>query len=137
MTFLMASNGFRKWAMATAMAALAATLVLAAPVDARADCFRICQSAKRITCVVDGDTFWLNGEKVGISNIDAPRSPNRAARKNCVGGKKQPSGWRGCSMPATSRCSAPAAIATGAGSSLGGRHGCRRNPRGGRPGATL
>lgn len=32
----------------------------------------ICGSGKRITCVVDGDTIWLNGEKIRIEGIDAP-----------------------------------------------------------------
>lgn len=28
--------------------------------------------AERVTCVVDGDTFWLNGEKIRIADIDTP-----------------------------------------------------------------
>lgn len=28
--------------------------------------------AERITCVVDGDTFWFNGEKIRIADIDTP-----------------------------------------------------------------
>lgn len=32
----------------------------------------ICGAGKRVTCVVDGDTFWINGEKVRIQSIDAP-----------------------------------------------------------------
>jgi micrococcal nuclease len=31
-----------------------------------------CSGPVRVTCVVDGDTFWLNGEKIRIENIDAP-----------------------------------------------------------------
>lgn len=27
---------------------------------------------QRYTCVVDGDTFWLEGEKVRIADIDTP-----------------------------------------------------------------
>lgn len=27
---------------------------------------------ERITCVVDGDTFWLNGTKIRVSDIDTP-----------------------------------------------------------------
>lgn len=34
----------------------------------------LCTSAPRITCVVDGDTFWLNGEKVRIADINAPET---------------------------------------------------------------
>jgi micrococcal nuclease len=31
-----------------------------------------CSGPKRVNCVVDGDTFWLNGEKIRIADIDAP-----------------------------------------------------------------
>ncbi len=34
--------------------------------------FSMCGSAKRVTCVVDGDTFWLAGEKIRIADIDTP-----------------------------------------------------------------
>jgi micrococcal nuclease len=32
----------------------------------------ICGNGRRISCVVDGDTFWLAGEKVRLEGIDAP-----------------------------------------------------------------
>lgn len=32
----------------------------------------VCGSGARYTCVVDGDTFWLNGEKIRIADIDTP-----------------------------------------------------------------
>lgn len=32
----------------------------------------ICAPGPRDNCVVDGDTFWLEGEKVRIADIDAP-----------------------------------------------------------------
>ena len=34
-------------------------------------------SAKRVNCVVDGDTLWLDGEKIRIVNIDAPEVKGR------------------------------------------------------------
>ena len=34
--------------------------------------FPICGSARRVNCVVDGDTFWFEGERVRIADIDAP-----------------------------------------------------------------
>ena len=34
--------------------------------------FPICSSARRVNCVVDGDTFWFEGERVRIADIDAP-----------------------------------------------------------------
>ena len=36
--------------------------------------FALCAEGPRITCVVDGDTFWLNGEKVRIADINAPET---------------------------------------------------------------
>lgn len=32
----------------------------------------ICGSGRRVTCVVDGDTFWIAREKVRLEGIDAP-----------------------------------------------------------------
>jgi endonuclease YncB( thermonuclease family) len=42
--------------------------------------FTVCSSSPRITCVVDGDTFWLNGEKVRIADINAPET----SRPGCI-----------------------------------------------------
>lgn len=36
--------------------------------------FTICATGPRETCVVDGDTFWLAGEKVRIADINAPET---------------------------------------------------------------
>ena len=36
--------------------------------------FALCNHGSRITCVVDGDTFWLQGEKVRIADINAPET---------------------------------------------------------------
>lgn len=41
----------------------------------------------RRNCVVDGDTFWLHGEKVRIANIDTPETPGSARCKNLRIGK--------------------------------------------------
>ena len=47
--------------------------------------FALCAGTPRTTCVVDGDTFWLHGEKVRIADINAPEThsagcPAEAAR---------------------------------------------------------
>ncbi len=44
--------------------------------------FTIC-GRKPVTCVVDGDTFWLEGEKIRIADINTPeiRSPQCAAER--------------------------------------------------------
>lgn len=36
--------------------------------------FALCGPGPRVTCVVDGDTFWLGGEKVRIADINAPET---------------------------------------------------------------
>lgn len=45
-----------------------------APRDAStySDIFPICGSARRITCVVDGDTIWHHGVNIRISDINTP-----------------------------------------------------------------
>lgn len=34
--------------------------------------FPVCRGGVRVTCVVDGDTFWLDGLKYRIADIDTP-----------------------------------------------------------------
>ena len=34
--------------------------------------FPLCGGHRRVTCVVDGDTFWLDGVKIRIADIDTP-----------------------------------------------------------------
>lgn len=36
--------------------------------------FTLCGAVPRQICVVDGDTFWLAGEKVRIADINAPET---------------------------------------------------------------
>lgn len=36
--------------------------------------FTLCAAGPRQTCVVDGDTFWLAGEKIRIADINAPET---------------------------------------------------------------
>ena len=40
--------------------------------------FALCAEGPRTTCVVDGDTFWLQGEKVRIADINAPETHGAA-----------------------------------------------------------
>lgn len=39
----------------------------------------ICAPGPRDDCVVDGDTFWIEGEKVRIADIDAPEIKGQCA----------------------------------------------------------
>ena len=43
--------------------------------------FPVCGSAKRYTCIVDGDTVWLKGEKMRLSGINAPEVGNPKCRR--------------------------------------------------------
>lgn len=36
--------------------------------------FEACSSGPRITCVVDGDTFWYGGTKIRIADINTPET---------------------------------------------------------------
>jgi micrococcal nuclease len=37
----------------------------------------LCTGPKRVTCVVDGDTVWIEGEKIRLEGIDAPEPRGR------------------------------------------------------------
>lgn len=41
----------------------------------------ICGSGKRSNCVVDGDTLWLNGEKIRVEGMNAPETKGRCERE--------------------------------------------------------
>jgi len=50
--------------------------------------FGLCHSGGGANCVVDGDTFWLNGTKIRISDIDTPEThPSRCAVEADLGAK--------------------------------------------------
>ncbi|MEN9718970.1 MAG: hypothetical protein RIQ99_1848 [Pseudomonadota bacterium] len=36
--------------------------------------FTLCTTAPRTDCVVDGDTFWVAGQKIRIADINAPET---------------------------------------------------------------
>ncbi|MGN6487333.1 MAG: thermonuclease family protein [Devosia sp.] len=43
--------------------------------------FRTCKGGHRVTCVVDGDTFWLKGEKIRLEGYDSPEmGPPKCSR---------------------------------------------------------
>lgn len=49
--------------------------------------FVFCAQGPRNTCVVDGDTFWLNGEKVRIADINAPETSGAACPAEAAQGE--------------------------------------------------
>lgn len=54
------------------MLGVLAAMAMAMQVGAAAPRFPICGEGRRITCVVDGDTFWHKRIKYRIADIDAP-----------------------------------------------------------------
>ena len=63
------------------------TLAIMAPhTDTLAGTFPYCGEGRHVTCVVDGDTFWLSGEKIRIADIDTPElSPPRCEAERVKG----------------------------------------------------
>lgn len=48
--------------------------------------FGLCHSGGGSDCVVDGDTFWMAGEKIRIADIDTPEThPSRCPREAELG----------------------------------------------------
>lgn len=52
---------------------LTCLLAAAEPVSA----MELCSGQNRVTCVVDGDTVWIKGEKIRLEGIDAPEPRGR------------------------------------------------------------
>ena len=50
--------------------------------------FALCATGPRTTCVVDGDTFWLEGEKVRIADINAPETHGAACAGEAAKGRE-------------------------------------------------
>jgi micrococcal nuclease len=61
-------------AIALGLAPLAMIPTTAAPAepDTESGRFAACDDGPRVTCVVDGDTFWYRGTKIRIADINAP-----------------------------------------------------------------
>ena len=59
------------WVNTVGLPIPAALRVHSAPVQAS---FSYCSIGGGTNCVVDGDTFWIGGEKVRIAGIDAPET---------------------------------------------------------------
>ena len=68
----------------SAVLAPLAAAALAPGVDRESARFGRCGSAPRVTCVVDGDTFWYRGAKIRVADINTaeisrPACPREAA----------------------------------------------------------
>lgn len=44
----------------------------------------LCGSGARVTCVVDGDTVWIEGEKIRIEDIDTPENNGRCVEERRI-----------------------------------------------------
>ncbi|APO77271.1 nuclease SNase-like protein (plasmid) [Rhizobium etli 8C-3] len=64
----------------------AAVFAKAPAQDALSASFALCGDSHRANCVVDGDTFWFEGEKIRIADIDTPElSPPRCEAERIKG----------------------------------------------------
>lgn len=50
--------------------------------------FAHCSGPKRSTCVVDGDTFWYEGRKIRIADINAPETSSPSCPREAALGAK-------------------------------------------------
>ncbi|NNU41113.1 thermonuclease family protein [Rhizobium sophorae] len=54
--------------------------------DSSSAAFSICGDGRHVNCVVDGDTFWFQGQKIRIADIDTPElSPPRCEAERIKG----------------------------------------------------
>lgn len=72
-----------KWFMVFLLIIIVGILVFIFGTDAKAQSqeLKYCSNSKRVTCVVDGDTIWLHGEKLRLKDFDTPEP-----RTNVCGG---------------------------------------------------
>ena len=67
------------------------TCVAGASADELSADFTICVEGRRVNCVVDGDTFWFQRQKVRVADVNAPElSPPRceAERRSGMAAKQ-------------------------------------------------
>ena len=65
------------------MIGLFLALALAAS-DTEAAHFGPCTAAARVTCVVDGDTFWYRGAKIRVADINTPETHQPACPREAA-----------------------------------------------------
>jgi micrococcal nuclease len=68
----MARRYFATAALAIFLGCASQSAVSASTTDREVGRFALCGVAGRVTCVVDGDTFWYRGQKIRIADINAP-----------------------------------------------------------------
>lgn len=50
--------------------------------------FALCSGPVRVTCVVDGDTIWYQGEKIRIADLDTPEVTSPGCANEAAMGRK-------------------------------------------------
>nr|WP_204347516.1 thermonuclease family protein [Rhizobium laguerreae] len=84
-TVIIAAGGWLAYGGADALPGFA-TLAKTPTTDSLSAAFSICGDSHRTNCVVDGDTFWFEGEKIRIADIDTPElSPPRCEAERIKG----------------------------------------------------
>jgi endonuclease YncB( thermonuclease family) len=73
--------------LAAALHGLAAPAVSAVSADHETARFGLCSGPGRVTCVVDGDTFWYRGDKIRIADINAPETSHPGCAREAALGK--------------------------------------------------
>ncbi|WP_394730611.1 thermonuclease family protein [Altererythrobacter sp. GH1-8] len=70
---MVAGGGVWLWPITTGQGQEAIQPLMAAvSSDEQQPRMSLCGEGQRVTCVVDGDTIWLRGEKIRIADIDTP-----------------------------------------------------------------
>ncbi|MBD9372003.1 thermonuclease family protein [Rhizobium sp. ARZ01] len=67
------TSGFGEQSEASKAQPSKAELAKAAAMVAVKRSFKVCGDGSRITCVIDSDTFWLDGLKIKIADVDTPQ----------------------------------------------------------------
>lgn len=63
-------------------------ILVPAQQEASSTQFGFCHVGGGINCVVDGDTFWFNGERIRVADIDTPEThPPRCATESELGNR--------------------------------------------------
>jgi endonuclease YncB( thermonuclease family) len=81
---IVAAFGIRETGVASLLLDSPAPIV--GSVSARS--FDLCTRAPRVTCVVDGDTFWLDGTKIRIADINTPETGKPQCAAEAILGRR-------------------------------------------------
>ena len=79
-------GGGSVWSNIESRQAFAQPIALVGADAASTRAFTLCHTGGGTNCVVDGDTIWMDGEKIRVADIDAPEThPPRCEREADLG----------------------------------------------------